>query len=524
MYAVSTAYKNALIASERTTKGRVTLDISDVGMAGDVTSITATSQYVNSNISQINDNIRDNTYLQSTWETNRTKLDRSFSFADSTIANNGHVGYVSNAICASDGTFTPNQVITITFGSNRSSIGTTVTFDFLSGEYAKDFDIVYYDASNAIITTQSVINNTQVLYPLYFTVSNYRKIDVVIKKWSVGNRRARVTEVDFGIVKVYTDDNLIRMSLLEEIDITTGTLPSAEFKFVVDNSDRSFNILNPTSFYPALQKQQQVVAELGLLVNGNIVWTPVGNYLLSDWQTDEGALTATLTARTNLDNMSFFTFEQLTNQTGYSLATMAQAIFDVCGITNYTLDSSLSSILTNGVVKRTDCRSILQMIAIAGCCNVYVTRDNTIKLASTYTSNAGARLDTLTLDSMYAEAKVLLDPQVKNVIVSYYTDVNTAIDVTTTDGTVASGGLLEVKSNTLISTSSRAAAVGTWILNQKKFRAKFEANYRGNPTYELDDFISIDNTYGSTKDAIIVRNELNYEGYLSGRLQARGVI
>lgn len=525
MLSATQSYKDSVYGQSRLIKGRVTFDISDVSAASDVSSLTGSTQFANSNISQLNDNVRDISYLQSTWEENRTKLDGSFSFADSTIANNGQVGYVTNAICNENGSFDTAQSVTINFGSTHSSIGITLTFDYATEEYATDFNVVFYDASNNIITTQTVTGNTQVQYPLYYTVSNYKKIVVNITKWSVGNRRARLTEIDFGIVKIYTDENLISMNLIEDMDLTASQVPSTEFRFIVDNTDRAFNILNPQSFYPALQKQQQVKAELGLEVNGAIQWTPIGDYLLSDWQTDEGAMTATLTASTNLENMFNFTYQNLTNKTQpYTLYTMAQEIFAICGITNYSLDTSLQSITTNGVVKSTDCKTILQMIAIAGMCNIYVTRNNVITLKSTYVSNGGTRLDTVDLDDMYSEAKVSLDKEVKTVVVSYYTDVNTAVDVSVSDSNVTSGELLELKSNTLISNSTTATNVANWIIARKKYRAMFDANFRGNPLYELNDYIGLENTYGDVKNSVIVKNELMYQGFLKGKLQARGVL
>lgn len=524
MLSANQAYKDAVYGQSRLVKGRVTFDISDVSAAGDVSSLTGSTQFVNSNISQLNDNVRDMSYLQSTWEQGRTKLDGSFSFADSTIANNGQVGYVTNAICENNGSFATPQSVTINFGSVHSSIGITLTFDYLTEEYATDFTVSFYNASDVLITTQTITGNTQIQYPLSYTVSNYKKVVINITKWSVGNRRARLTEVDFGIVKIYTDDNLISMNLIEGMDLTAGQLPSTEFRFIVDNTDRAFNILNPQSFYPALQKQQQVKAELGLDVDGVIVWTQIGDYLLSDWQTDEGAMTATLTAKTNLDNMANFTYTQTTKQNNYTLYQMAVDIFAYCGITNYSIDTSLQSIFTHGYVYTKDCRTVLQMIAIAGRCNIYVTRNNVITLKSTYVSNGGNRLDTIDLNDMYSEAKVALDSEVKSVLVTYYNNTSAPHDLIISDNTITVGETLEVKENTLIPDATEATNVANWILARRKYRAMFDANFRGNPLYELNDYVGLENTYGDVKNSVIVRNELTYQGFLKGKVQARGVL
>ena len=72
----------------------------------------------------------------------------------------------------------------------------------------------------------------------------------------VSERRAKNCR-DFGLVEVYDDNNLIKCSLIEELDLTGNQLPSAEFKFTVDNADRAFNILNPTDFYATYNKDNR---------------------------------------------------------------------------------------------------------------------------------------------------------------------------------------------------------------------------------------------------------------------------
>lgn len=274
----------------------------------------------------------------------------------------------------------PAPSLEFNFSSNHSSAGLTVTFDSVNGEYATDFDMTAYDSTGAVITTTSVTGNTDIIAVPIGQLYNYRKVSVTIKKWSKPNRRARVMEVDFGFVKQYTDDQLINMSLVEEMDLMTGRLPSPEFKFTIDNSDRLFNILNPTGFYKYLQQKQQVIGEIGLDTGGgNIEYIPIANFLLQEWQSDQGSLTATFTARSNLDMMASFDVENLTPLT-QSLYDLTVWMFGYCGITNYYIDPALQSVTTNTLIEKTNFRDLLQMVALAGCANIYVSRDNKITL------------------------------------------------------------------------------------------------------------------------------------------------
>lgn len=278
--------------------------------------------------------------------------------------------------------------MTFDFSTNHSSAGLTITFDSVNNEYATAFDMTAYDASGAVITTTSVTDNTDIIAVPIGQLYNYRKVSVTIKKWSKPNRRARVMEVDFGFVKQYTDDQLINMSLVEEMDLMTGRLPSPEFKFTIDNSDRLFNILNPTGFYKYLQQKQQVIGEIGLDTGGgNIEYIPIANFLLQEWQSDQGSLTATFTARSNLDIMASFDVEGLT-PISQNLYVLAAWMFSYCGITNYYIDPALQSVTTNTLFEKTNFRDLLQMVALAGCANIYVSRDNKITLKCSRTRKA----------------------------------------------------------------------------------------------------------------------------------------
>ena len=523
MYPVSDAFKTAVYAPSRSVKARVTFDVSDITAKPDVSSITTTNQATGiSNKDQLINGVRSQKYNLATYEPGRFKLDGSFSFPDDVPANNLEMGFVSDNSCDSASDFAVYPVIIFVFGSAHSTIGATVTFDVLNDdEYATEFSIAAYDGTDTEIDSIEVTGNTDPRYLWETPLNGFEKVTITIKKWSVGSRRARVAEVDFGIVKTYTDDNLIKCSLVEELDLTTGQLPSAEFKFTVDNSAREFNILNPDGFYAYLQERQPVKAEMAVDMGGWYQYIPIGDYLLLDWTSDEGSLTASFTARTNLDIMANYDYENLVAETGYSLHDMAVAVFAVCGITNYSIDAALESILTNALVKKTSCRNVLQMIALAGGANIYVTRDNliTIKVSP---GSLGTETDTVDLDNMYEEPKIELDKIVKSVAVTYWTDLSTSAIVSVANAGITDGDILKLETNTLINSSARATAVANWLLAQKAYRNIYTMNWRGNPAHELADVIAIGNSYGADKSAIITKNSLEYQGYLTAKTEARG--
>ncbi|MFJ5713110.1 hypothetical protein [Neobacillus sp. NPDC093127] len=500
----------------------MTFDITDKTMDSDTVTATATSLFPLCNLSQVTNKMKDVQYNFSTLENDRFKLDGTFCFADGDY-NFREYGWWSDTLCDAAGVFTPNQVLTLSFGNIHSIAGLTFTFDIANNEYAVDFDIKIYNSAGTLISTENVVGNTETAKTVTKDFSNFKKIEIIIKKWSKPYRRVRIIEVEFGVTKVYTDDNLVRVSLVEELDLSSGTLPSAEFKFTVDNSNREFNILNPTGFYKFLQERQTVRLEIGLEYNGGIEYIPVGQYLLSEWVSNEDSLTASFTARSNLDALADFEYENLVAKTGYNLSRLAQDIFSICKITNYRLDSSLSSISTKALVKKTNCKNVIQMIAIAGRCGVFIDRRGNYVIAKT--PSLINPVDTISLDAMYTEPKITLEKPLKSVTVKFYEGSGMEIPTETMSGNnIFLTGDNVVVDNTLINDYIQAQLIANWLLNLKNNRAVYSVDWRGNQAHELNDVVSIQNSYGANKNVIITKNELNYEGYLSAKMEARGAV
>lgn len=523
MQQVSNEYKQAIYAPERQTKGRVTFDISDVTARGDVNNISTTTEAIISNKQQLINQKREQSINIATWERDRFKLDGSFSFADDDIANNGELGFVSNNLCNENGIFQLEPTFTFTFVNTHSSMGITLTFDVFNDEYATEFIINAYDSLNNLILSKHVIDNDSVQIAPIGQFYLYKKIEVIIKKWSKPFRRCRVVEVDFGIVKVYTDKNLIKMSLIEDMDVITKNLAASEFKFTVENSKKDFNILNPDGFHKFLQERQVVTPEIGVVIGATAEYIQLGKYYLMDWVSDEGTLTSTFTARNIIDLMASYDYENLVAKSGYNLYKMAVDIFNICGVTNYEIDPALQSISTNGLVKKNNCRNILQLIAIAGMCNVYVTREDKIiiKQSPLVLGNA---VDTISFHDVYNEPKIELEKIVKSVTVSYYSNIDTFSTYTKQDIEVKEGENLKVDNNTLINTLEQATNVANWILRQLKYRAKYSINWRQNPAHELNDVVIVEDTYSLNKKAMITKIDMTYQGYLEGKTEARGLI
>lgn len=687
MYSVSSKFKKAVYAPIRTCKARVRFEILDLTAFKDNIKTTSGEALI-SRKEQLTNKIRVMSGKYATLEKNYLKLDGSFVLPPKVneVAE-AELGWWSNILCDDNGVFKPSQTIEFNFSTEHSSMGLTIYFDMLNNEYATEFDIDVYGSSSNLIKHDSITNNTLKRYVYISQLSSYKKVVLTIKKWNKGYRRAKVIEVDFGIIKEYEDSNLIKLNVLQELKITSEALPADEVKFTVDNSNKDFNVLNPNGFYEFLKQGQECFPEIGVeLDNEEIEYIQVGKYYLQQWQSDEGTLTTTFTARDVLESLSSDEVENILVR-DISLYDLAIEVLQASGIEDYRLSNNLKLLKTKALYSKISYRSLLQLIAIAGMCVVYsdnmgilhmkqlisaktlinsITTTNEMSLSnknqvinnvtetsfnlatfeknrfkldgsfvlpmqnmnsyeigfwsSDISSESGifqtplklelniakehvstnleilfdtlnneyasefdlnvydglgnikinetilnsksrffyennllensrkieiiikkwskgyrrARIieigfdipvDNLTFDNIYREPQIALEQTVKAVQVTYYPNNNLddkavyeAVNVDLKEGIT-----LKLE-NSLINTANDAKNVAEWILRENSKIATFTVDWRQNPALNLTDKVGIENGYGLSNIANITRQELNYEGYLSGKTEAKGAL
>ena len=251
MLTVTDYFKEQMVSPLRQVVGKVTFAQEDTTAKGDATP-SATSEAEIGSVAQLIDSITDPSVNYATFETDRWKLDGSFKLLPDS-GPYGEVGWWSDILSAADGTFTPNQTLTFVFSTTHSSIGLTVTFDSVNGEYATDYTVNTYDSSDVLIDTFDIVN-TDSISIINTPIANYKKIEIVIKEWSKPYRRARVLEVVFGILKVFEGNSLIDMQIIEEVDPTSSKVTSNELSFRIENTNNQYDIINPDGIYQYLQK------------------------------------------------------------------------------------------------------------------------------------------------------------------------------------------------------------------------------------------------------------------------------
>jgi hypothetical protein len=400
--------------------GKIEFRQLDITASSDCTPTASSTESISS-VSSIVDGVEGITSKYATFEKDRWLLDGTFRLMPDSSYDNA--GWWSSSLSdETTGMFSPNLTITLQFTVNHSSVGITIFWDRVTDECAKDFVVTYYDSSSTVIQTTTVTGNTLSEYVDEISVSNYRKIIITVSKWSLPSRRARIEEILFGVIKVFSNETgkLVSFTVQEEIDTIASKDVSNKLNISIDNSDNAYDILNPTGIYQYMQANQRVNAYIGVKVGMAIEYVSLGKFYLSTWATNQNSLEAKFTATDLLDLLHQKTYYKGLKQS-ITLYNLAVAVMTDFGLTsdNYILDGVLSSITVTNFLPICTYKEAIQHIAIAGQCVFYVDRLGVINIKRVDSASTGVHI---TRDSMREPTpKITLSSLLKQVDVEVIT-------------------------------------------------------------------------------------------------------
>ena len=89
---------------------------------------------------------------------------------------------------------------------------------------------------------------------------------------------------------------------------------------------------------------------------------------------------------------------------------------------------------------------------------------------------------------------------------------------------VAQSGEIDKEENPLITNDTMCQALADHVKNYLQMRNTYEASYRGNPEMEVGDIIGLQTLYTDEMDALILVDEITFDGSLSGKMTVKGLI
>ena len=299
------------------------------------------------------------------------RLDGSFqAFPDEPAAYDWGFWSATNSDTA--GQFATPPQVTVTFSGNHSSAGLTLHFDAYGGNYAEEVAIKWLDGNNTLLHSQSF----QPDGPHYFCeakVEHYQKLVLTFGKSHKPQHYFKLQAIDYGIQKHFGPQEVVSLSMLEEIDATADALPINSLRLQLYSADDDFAILNPGGMYTLLQQRQPMYPQ----IRRNGVTEPLGVFYLEQWQSDQERL-VTLTGQCGLgllDKTIFYGGMYQEKPVTELLAEIA-----ACGGLGYELDESLAAATVTGWLPLGSPRQALQQLAFAIGAVADCSRSETLRL------------------------------------------------------------------------------------------------------------------------------------------------
>lgn len=196
-------------------------------------------------IRQMNNCITNETAKYGIFEGDGIDLDGSVQLT-SKVAKNNEIGWYSASLSKIDGTFDTNPQMEFGVYNNEQS-ALNIVFSNKRGEYATDFTITFtYEDIEIEATVINVTGNSNTIYTLQNApVVGSGSIKIEIIKWSKTNARAKIIDIYFGDMLIYTDNEIVSVKGNKEVDLINEDVPSKQLDVTIQDVEGGYNIFNP---------------------------------------------------------------------------------------------------------------------------------------------------------------------------------------------------------------------------------------------------------------------------------------
>ena len=457
----------------------------------------------------------------STGEPNLTVLDGSCNIVPSSPPY-GTTGFLSAEIFDDSN----HPVIRLELPSeNKSSVpGVSICWSTVFGEYATDFSVSAYLGTSKLKTV-TVNGNKSVRSDVEVELSGFDAVEIEVLKWCLPDRRVRVEQVKIGRYLVFDKTKILSYSHSSARDPISGQLSQESISFSLDNSDRTWDSVNPQGIYKYIYERQPVTVRYGMDVDGKTEWVSGGMFFLSEWSVPANSIEASFQAR------DAFLYLSSTKYTGRKYGTLYEMCYDALELLEADeITFDISDELKNYSTDITSDEStyhnsdILQLAANAAGMALYQTRDGVIKINRVYGSGASNPVLDIPVLNNYSWPEITFAQNMLNV-------VTTVGNATYAYPENPSGkGVSQTLSNVMLTkdilAKSRNALTESYgVLSNRR---KASLTYRASPTIDALDMVKIHHQFNY--DAVLLATNVKYtfngcfkgtiEGYMMADAQA----
>lgn len=447
-----------------------------------------------------------------TGETNLHVLDGSFRLLPDSVPY-ADAGFISQTLVSDSS----HPRIILSFGSvhTRAVPGLTVVWSSMMNEWAAKFKLTAYKGT-AVVSTITVSNNRSVYSKTEWEIYGYDSIAIDILEWSIPNRRARIEWIMVGLHKVYSKKDLVSYTHTSSRDPISAQLPKDSIEFSLDNSQKTWDAINPRGMFRYLYERQEVDVRYGMDVDGETQWINGGKFYLSEWSVPSNGLEASFTARDALE------FMMTSNYTGRKTGTLYQMCYDALetlpsNVPSFYISEELKEYSTDISSEKTSYKNsdILQLAANAAGMALYQTRDGHIRIERVnLTAEEGTEVYEIPVINNFQWPEISFASRVKNVSCNVngkehlYPEGSNAEGVTQT---VSNELLTEAM---LVKSKNSITEAYAMLANRKKV----ELEYRASPHIDAFDHVKFNHNFGYASSVFVTESKYQYTGCFKGTI------
>lgn len=330
------------------------------------------------------DNIKGSTLNQ---EKNYATLEKNFWILDGSQPIYGseelEQTYVSSFISNENCIFEEQPCLVLSSDVLLTTVGLTMIFDSIDGNYAKKIQVKAYRNDTVIMDKDYMLDSysNKLIFADNNELVRWNKIEIYFIESNLPFRRVRINQLIFGIMEVYTN-KVISAESKEKTTMINSELPTHTFKFTIDNFDKRFNPDNPTGWYRYILQRQPISYEWGYqLDDGTIEWVLGGDMLLTG-SVDVGDNQVTFNTTSLINYLTKIYKKGVYNAIGRSLYDLAIDVLEDNNIdsSQYNLWEGLKLIKTDAPLPKLESRQLFQIIATVGNCTLFTDRENILNI------------------------------------------------------------------------------------------------------------------------------------------------
>jgi hypothetical protein len=343
------------------------------------------------------------------------------------VPENEEFGFWSQSMSDEEGAFESPVVLDIDFSSNHSSIGLTLVFNESTNDYCIDLNIKWYDESETLLDDKN-FSPDAAIYFAENMVENYRRIVITFRTTNKPYRYLKLTQIEFGQIKIFDSSVLISANVLEEVDLTSSEIRINTLNLTLHSKDTEFSVMNPTGIYSLLQQRQPLTAYIYL----DGIKKNMGTFYLEDWSNDNES-TIVMNAIDLIGVIDVATFKGGI----YSAVTVDSIVGQIMTSANaeYDLDENLEPMTLSGYIPVCTHREALQQVAFAIGAIVDCSRSDKIKIRAAPALNNR----TISYDRKIYGHKVRLKSLVTGVEITSHNYVAATETISLFDGVLSIG-------------------------------------------------------------------------------------